>query len=86
MQKEHSGQAKFRGWLHPILSAPEMDKIGENLRKQNGKERTWVVCSGDVKRMFIGSLADESGWKWMTALKGLNTYCTLNCNILILLA
>ena len=26
--------------------------IVENLRKQNGKERTWVVCSGDVKRMF----------------------------------
>ena len=35
MQKGHSGRAKFRGWLHPFSSAPEIDKIGENLRKQN---------------------------------------------------
>lgn len=60
MHKGHSGRAKFRGWLHPFSSAPEMDKICENLRKQNGKERTWVVCSGDVKRMFIGCIADEA--------------------------
>ena len=37
MHKGHSGRAKFRGWLHPFSSAPEMDKICENLRKQNGK-------------------------------------------------
>lgn len=62
MQKGHSGRAKFRGWLYPFSSAPEMDKIGENMQKQNGIERTWVVCSGDVKRMFIGSLTDGSGY------------------------
>ena len=27
----------------------------------NGKERTRVLCSRDVKQMNIGSLADESG-------------------------
>ena len=48
-----------------------MEKIGELLRKQDGKERTWVVCNVGVKRVCIGSLSDKRGWKWMTALKGL---------------
>ena len=71
MHKGHSGRAKFRRWLHPFSSAPEMDKIGEKFAETERKKRTCVVCSRDVKRMFIGSLADESGWKWMTAPKGL---------------
>ena len=37
MHKGQSGRPKFRGWLHPFSSAPEMDKICEKLRKQNGK-------------------------------------------------
>ena len=27
----------------------------------------WVVCRGDVERTIIGSLAEESGWKWMAS-------------------
>jgi hypothetical protein len=58
MQKGQSGRENFWG-LHPFSPPQEMDENCKNLRKQNGKERTWVVCSGDVKGMFIGSLAME---------------------------
>ena len=47
----------------------KMAKICENRTEEN---RTCVVCSRDVKRMFIGSLGDESGWKWMRAPDILN--------------
>ena len=62
-EKGHSGQPEFRGWRHPFLPAPKIDKIVGNFRKQNEKERTRVVCSRDVKQMNIRSLqlADESG-------------------------
>ena len=53
----------FQGWCHPFSSSPKIDKIVENLRKQNGKERTKEVCSRDVKQMNIGSLADRRGWQ-----------------------
>ena len=61
MQKGHSGRAKFWGWFHPLSSTLEMDRNGENLQKQRGKEWTWVVCSGDVKWICMGSMADGSG-------------------------
>ena len=64
----HKGQQNFGGGsirFHPLQKWTKLAKICEKNGK--GKERTWVVCSGDVKRMFIGSLADESGWKWMAA-------------------
>ena len=63
VKKGHSGQPKFRGWRHPFSPVPKIDKTVGNFRKQNGKERTRVVCSRDVKQMNIGSLqlADESG-------------------------
>ena len=38
--------------------ALNMDKTVENLRKQNGKERTRVVSSTGVKQMNFGSLVD----------------------------
>ena len=58
MQKGHQS---FGGWHHPFSSALKIDKTVENLRKQNGKERTRVVCSRDVKEMNIGRKGDESG-------------------------
>ena len=54
MQKGHTGRPNFRGWRHPFSSAPKIDKTVENLRKQNGKERTRGVCSRNVKQMNIG--------------------------------
>ena len=61
MQKGHNGRSKFRGWCNPFSSAPRNRQTVENLRKQNGKERTRVVCSRDVKEMNIGRKGDESG-------------------------
>ena len=61
MQKGHSGLPMFWGWRHPFSSAPKIDKTVENLRKQNGKERTRAVCNREVKQNNIGSLVDESG-------------------------
>ena len=63
MQKGHSGRAKFRGWLHPFSSAPEIDKIGENLRKQNivhgGKFiRSKVLCSSKPLARMKSQWAD----------------------------
>ena len=62
IQKGHSDRPKFRSWHHPFSSASKIEKKPvEYLRKQNGQERTRVVCSRDVKQMNIGSLANESG-------------------------
>ena len=61
IQKGHSDRPKFRSWHHPFSSASKIEKTVEYLRKQNGKERTRVVCSRDVKQMDIGNLANESG-------------------------
>ena len=58
--------------LYPFSSAPKIDKTVEKFRKQNGKERTRVVCSRDVKQMNIGRLVDESGLKRTKTLKGLS--------------
>ena len=58
MQKDTADEQNFGGGS---IHFNPLKKWGKNSRKQNGKERTWVVCSGDVKRMFIGNLADESG-------------------------
>ena len=51
-------------------SCPKNDKTVQNLRKQNEKKRTRVVCNRDVKQMNIGRLADESGCKRVTTPKG----------------
>ena len=67
----HNARPIFQGLRHPFSSTPKIDKIVENLQKQNGKERTKVVCSRDVKQMNIGSLADENGKKRMTTPKWL---------------
>ena len=61
MQKGHSGLSMFWGWRYPFSSAPKIDKTVENLRKQNGKEKTRAVCNTEVKQNNIGSLVDESG-------------------------
>ena len=58
--KEYAKRStKFRGWHHPFSSALKIDKSVENLRKQNGKERTRVVCSRDVAAWRIN--ADRRG-------------------------
>ena len=59
-QKGHSGRPNFGGGRHPFSSATKIDKTVENLRKQNGGERTREVCSMEVKHMNNGSLANES--------------------------
>uniref|UniRef100_A0A8C5WP13 Uncharacterized protein n=1 Tax=Laticauda laticaudata TaxID=8630 RepID=A0A8C5WP13_LATLA len=43
MHKGHSGRAKFWEWLLPLSPAP---KSGENLHKQNGKERKRTDVGG----------------------------------------
>ena len=60
----------FWGWRHPFSSSPKIDKIVENLRKQNGKERTSVLCNRDVKHINIGSLTDKTARRGLQLQKG----------------
>ena len=79
MQKGHSGRAKFRGWLHPFSSAPEIDKIGENLRKQNivhgGKFiRSKVLCSS---KLFARMKSQWTDARWIERMQYVcNEYTT----------
>ena len=53
-QKEHSGRPKFRGWRHPFLSAPTIDKTVENFRKQMETKRTRLVFRKGISK----------AWRW----------------------
>ena len=67
-KKDTADEQNFGGGsirFHPLK---KLTKIGNNLRERNGIEWTLVVWSGDVKRVIIGSLTDESEWKWVTGV------------------
>ena len=53
--------SKISGWFHPFSSALEWTEIVKICKNGRGKERMRVVCSGDVKRICVGNLADGSG-------------------------